>query len=110
MSDYVVNSGQTVSGMLVGDDDYRLLYVDAGGTAVGTTVFWAGTMFVEYGGTDINTAVISNGDVEDSGTASGTTVSDGYENVDSGGTAISSTVGSSGIENVAGGGQPSAPR
>jgi len=100
MTSYVVNSGQTSSGLTLGSGD--TLTVNTGGTATGTTLNSDGRDYVS-GGTANGTTVNDGGyqTVYSGGTAGGTTVNGGYEIV-SGGTAGGTTV-NGGYEIVSGG-------
>ncbi len=124
MSEYVVNSGQTSTGIVVGSATSADLTINAGGTAIDTIVSSGGTEYVSAGGrassttvssggqdvvfsggTVVDTAVIRGGEEDVYGTASGTTLSTaGRQNVYAGGTTSDTTVHVKAIEHVSSGG------
>ena len=96
MENIIVSSGQTSTGLTLTDNT---MYVNAGGTATGTTVNSVGRLYVSSGGSATNTTVNSKGGmyVYDSGTANNIMVnSSGCFSVASGGTATGGTVNSGG--------------
>jgi autotransporter passenger strand-loop-strand repeat protein len=92
MTEYIVSSGQTSSGVTLSSGD--LMSVTFGGTAVATTVSAGGTVSVFSGGVASSTTDLGGiVSVFTGGTAVDTTVtSGGFEVVDSGGVASSTTL------------------
>jgi autotransporter passenger strand-loop-strand repeat protein len=79
-------------------------FVEAGGTALNTTVNKEGHQEVDAGGIAFNTTVNSGQQLVSGGTASGTVLNDGGEQtVSSGGTTVGTRVQGGGAENVMGG-------
>ncbi|WP_419758168.1 Hint domain-containing protein [Acidisoma sp.] len=105
MSDYILISGQTVSGIVVSAGTY--LEIGSGGTAINTLVKDGGYETVFSGGITTSTTIRAGGseEVSSGGTAIGTAVKDGgYLQLGPGGVASSAAVSGGGTMIVSAGG------
>src|SRR5487761_2646066 len=95
---HTLSNGQTSTGVVVGNGDGMIVL--SGGTAVGTQLSYGGVVAVSAGGLAVQTTISSGGWQQVFGTASGTTISGGFEAVSDGGRDVGALVVNSGIEFV----------
>jgi autotransporter passenger strand-loop-strand repeat protein len=100
MTDYVVSSGVTSTGITLHNSD--LMTVLSGGTASGTTVNNGGQEVVSAGGAALGTTLNLGGQADVYGTALDTAVDGGIEEAERGGTTSGSIVLDGGEEVVSG--------